>query len=183
MIVPGGGLSKDGSKWIACRKNFFLSVHVLSRLYRRLILEGLIRLHNTGKLQFFGDHADLIDKTTFDDFLKPLHKTTEFCSVCHKVHLPLALNKFKHIDGNSYQKHFIRGQNHYDAFLLSGLGHGASSFYYPPKAETNCNRCHMPSVASNDFGARPFGDSGTLSIHDHLFPGANTGIARYDPCV
>ena len=112
-------------------------------------------------------------------FLKPLHKTTEFCSVCHKVHLPLALNKFKHIDGNSYQKHFIRGQNHYDAFLLSGLGHGASSFYYPPKAETNCNRCHMPSVASNDFGAKPFGDSGTLGIHDHLFPGANTGIAWF----
>lgn len=112
-------------------------------------------------------------------FLKPHHKTTEFCSVCHKVHLPLALNKFKQIDGNSYQKSFIRGQNHYDAFLLSGLGHGASSFYYPPKAETNCNRCHMPLVASNDFGARPFGDSGQLQVHNHLFPGANTGIAWF----
>jgi hypothetical protein len=74
MIVPGGGLSRDGSKWIACRKNFFLSVRVLSRLYRRLILEGLAKLHNAGKLQFFGDHADLADKTTFDDFLKPLRK-------------------------------------------------------------------------------------------------------------
>ena len=112
-------------------------------------------------------------------FLKPHHKTTEFCSVCHKVHLPLALNKFKQIDGNSYQKSFIRGQNHYDAFLLSGLGHGASSFYYPPKAETNCNRCHMPLVASTDFGARPFGDSGQLQVHNHLFPGANTGIAWF----
>ena len=112
-------------------------------------------------------------------FLKPHHKTTEFCSVCHKVHLPLALNKFKQIDGNSYQKHFIRGQNHYDAFLLSGLGHGASSFYYPPKAETNCNRCHMPLVASNDFGAQPFDDSGQLQVHNHLFPGANTGIAWF----
>jgi hypothetical protein len=68
------GLSADGSKWIACRKNFFLSVRVLSRLYRRLILEGLAKLHNTGKLQFFGDHADLADKTTFDDFLAPLRK-------------------------------------------------------------------------------------------------------------
>ena len=112
-------------------------------------------------------------------FLKPHHKTTEFCSVCHKVHLPLALNKFKTIAGNSYQKHFIRGQNHYDAFLLSGLGHGASSFYYPPRAETNCNRCHMPTVASNDFGARPFGETGQLGIHNHLFPGANTGIAWF----
>ncbi|MGR3662647.1 MAG: IS91 family transposase [Paracoccaceae bacterium] len=74
MIVPGGGLSADGAKWIACRKDFFLSVRVLSRLYRRLILEGLVRLHNAGKLQFFGDHADLVDKTVFDDFLKPLRK-------------------------------------------------------------------------------------------------------------
>jgi len=74
MIVPGGGLSPDGSKWIACRRNFILSVHVLSRLYRRLILEGLVRLHNAGKLQFFGDHADLARTTAFDDFLAPLHK-------------------------------------------------------------------------------------------------------------
>ena len=112
-------------------------------------------------------------------FLKPHHKTTEFCSVCHKVHLPLALNKFKTIEGNSYQKHFIRGQNHYDAFLLSGLGHGASSFYYPPTAEANCNRCHMPLAASTDFGARPLDASGTLQVHNHLFPGANTGIAWF----
>ncbi len=74
MIVPGGGLSKDGAKWIACRKNFFLSVRVLSRLYRRLILEGLVRLHKAGKLRFFGDHADLVDTTAFDDFLKPMRK-------------------------------------------------------------------------------------------------------------
>ncbi len=74
MIVPGGGLSADGAKWIACRKNFILSVHVLSKLYQRLILEGLVRLHNAGKLQFFGDHADLADTTTFNAFLKPLRK-------------------------------------------------------------------------------------------------------------
>ena len=74
MIVPGGGLSADGAKWIACRKNFFLSVRVLSRLYRRLILEGLIRLHKAGKLQFFGDHAGLINWDTFEAFLKPLRK-------------------------------------------------------------------------------------------------------------
>jgi hypothetical protein len=74
MIVPGGGLSSEGSKWIACRKNFFLSVRVLSRLYRRLILEGLIRLHKAGKLQFFGDHAGLADTTNFAAFLAPLRK-------------------------------------------------------------------------------------------------------------
>lgn len=72
MIVPGGGLSAGGTKWTACRKNFFLSVRVLSRLYRRLIPEGLAQLHETGKLHFFGDHAELADRTAFDDFLKPL---------------------------------------------------------------------------------------------------------------
>ena len=74
MIVPGGGLSTDGTKWIACRKNFFLSVRVLSRLYRRLILEGLIKLHKVGKLQFFGERADLVDMIKFAAVLAPLHK-------------------------------------------------------------------------------------------------------------
>lgn len=74
MIVAGGGLSADGTKWITCRKNFFLSVRVLSSLYRRLILEGLAKLHHAGKLQFFGDHAELADKANFEAFLKPLRK-------------------------------------------------------------------------------------------------------------
>lgn len=74
MIVPGGGLSADGAKWVACRKNFFLSVRVLSRLYRRLILEGLTKLHKVGKLQFFGDLADLARTAAFNDVLKPLRK-------------------------------------------------------------------------------------------------------------
>lgn len=74
MIVPGGGLSVDGTSWIACRRNFFLSVRVLSRLYRRLILEGLAKLHKAGKLQFYGDYTDLLDWNTFDAFVKPLRK-------------------------------------------------------------------------------------------------------------
>ena len=55
VIVPGGGLSPDGTRWIACRPGFFLPVKVLSRLFRRLFLEGLVRLHRAGKLRFFGD--------------------------------------------------------------------------------------------------------------------------------
>lgn len=102
-------------------------------------------------------------------FLKPFHKTAEFCSACHKVHLPYALNHYKE---------FLRGQNHYDPYLLSGVsGHGARSFYYPPKAEANCNECHMPHLPSDDFGARVFAGDTERSIHDHLFPSANTGIA------
>ena len=75
MIVPGGGLSTDGSKWVTSHKTFFLPVRVLSRLYRGLILEGLAKLHKAGKLYFYGDHADLVDHAAFDSFLQPLHKT------------------------------------------------------------------------------------------------------------
>lgn len=100
-------------------------------------------------------------------FLKPLHQQAEFCGTCHKVHLPEALNDYK----------WLRGQNHYDSFLLSGVsGHGVSSFYYPPKAQANCNGCHMPLREAADFAARDFDGSGRLSVHDHLFPAANTGI-------
>jgi predicted Zn-ribbon and HTH transcriptional regulator len=74
MIVPGGGLSADGTGWIACRRNFFLSVRVLSCLYRRLILDGLARLHKVGKLHFFADHARLVDRAAFDAFLQPLRR-------------------------------------------------------------------------------------------------------------
>jgi tetratricopeptide (TPR) repeat protein len=102
-------------------------------------------------------------------FLKPLHKQAEFCSTCHKVSLPAELTKYKD---------FLRGQNHYDTFLLSGVsGHSARSFYYPERAQQNCNGCHMPLKSSGDFGAKFFGTN-TLSIHDHLFRAANTGIAH-----
>lgn len=73
-LDQNGYLSTDGSKWISSRKNFFLPVRVLSRLYRRLILEGLAKLHKAGKLHFFGDHAELDDRATFDTFLQPLRK-------------------------------------------------------------------------------------------------------------
>ena len=102
-------------------------------------------------------------------FLKPLHKTAEFCSTCHKVHLPFELTKYKE---------FLRGQNHYDNFLLSGVsGHNARSFYYPDKAQENCNGCHMPLRPSDDFGAKFFNTTNqVLSVHNHFFPAANTGI-------
>ena len=74
MIVPGGGLSVDGSQWLPCRANFFLPVRVLSRLFRRLFLQGLTKLHRDGRLAFFGDHKPLADKAAFDAFLDPLRK-------------------------------------------------------------------------------------------------------------
>ena len=75
VIVPGGGLSADGTRWIACRPGFFLPVKVLSRLFRRLFLEGLVRLHKAGKLRFFGDLVELAAPDIFAAHLAPLHKT------------------------------------------------------------------------------------------------------------
>ena len=101
-------------------------------------------------------------------FLKPFHKTAEFCSTCHKVGLPVALNGYKD---------WLRGQNHYDSHLLSGVsGSGARSFYDPPIAKNNCADCHMPLKESQDFGSKDFDGSGTRKRHDHAFPGANTGL-------
>ena len=103
-------------------------------------------------------------------FLKPFMRSAEFCSTCHKVSVPGELNHYKE---------FLRGQNHYDTYLLSGVsGHGARSFYYPDQAKQNCNACHMPLKASADFGANFFDPTNTSTrfIHSHLFPGANTGI-------
>jgi hypothetical protein len=78
MIVPGGGLSPDGERWIACRPNFFLPVLVLSRLFRRLFLEKLAAAHAAGRLAFFSPHAQLADEAAFATFLTPLRKTRWF---------------------------------------------------------------------------------------------------------
>lgn len=75
MIVPGGGLSPDGSRWVACKPGFFFHVRVLSRLFRRLFLEGLLTLHRAGKLAFFGDLKGLTNAKAFTAYLAPLRKT------------------------------------------------------------------------------------------------------------
>lgn len=73
-IVPGGGLSLDGQRWVSCRPGFFLPVRVLSRLFRRLVLEQLAAAHQAGGLHFFGDHAPLADGDAFAAWLAPLRK-------------------------------------------------------------------------------------------------------------
>jgi hypothetical protein len=87
MIVPGGGISlargeegdsptgtKGSERWIACRPGFFLPVRVLSRLFRRLFLDKLIAAHETGQLQFFGDHTRLANPQAFAAYLAPLRQ-------------------------------------------------------------------------------------------------------------
>ncbi|MEJ2576963.1 MAG: multiheme c-type cytochrome [Gammaproteobacteria bacterium] len=102
-------------------------------------------------------------------FLKPVHTTAEFCATCHKAHMPVEVNDYK----------WLRGQNHYDSFMQSGVpGHRVDSFYYPPKAIANCAACHMPLKASDDPAARDFDGSGERKVHSHFFPAANTGLAH-----
>jgi hypothetical protein len=75
IIVPGGGIALDGTRWISCRPGFFLPVRVLSRLFRRLFLEALVAAHAAGRLQFFSRHAPLADTQAFAAYLAPLRKT------------------------------------------------------------------------------------------------------------
>ncbi len=73
-IVPGGGLSLDGTHWVACKPGFFLSVRVLSRLFRRRFLEALRDAHHAGQLQFFGEHQGLREQAAFTAWLHPLRQ-------------------------------------------------------------------------------------------------------------
>ncbi len=71
-VVPGGGLSPDGSRWVSCRRpRFFLSVRVLARLFRRLFLEYLKTAFDSGTLEFFASLQPLRDRRTFLRFLNP----------------------------------------------------------------------------------------------------------------
>jgi Putative transposase/Transposase zinc-binding domain len=78
MIAPGGGISPDGTRWLPCRRRFFLPVRVLSKLFRRLMLEKLSLARKAGKLKFFGEQAHLAQADAFARFLAPLRKTKWF---------------------------------------------------------------------------------------------------------
>jgi hypothetical protein len=73
-VVPGGGLSPDGARWIGCRPGFFLPVRVLSRLFRRFFIEALRAAFEAGELGFFGELADLARSAAFSDRLRALRR-------------------------------------------------------------------------------------------------------------
>lgn len=101
-------------------------------------------------------------------YLKDIHSQAEFCAACHKVHVPFELNRYRE---------FLRGQNHYDSWLLSGIsGHSARSFYYPETAEQNCNGCHMQEETITDSVAHGQLDDIDRGVHSHLFAAANTAL-------
>jgi hypothetical protein len=73
-VVPGGGLSSDHERWIACRAGYFLTVEVLSSLFRRLFLEALDAAFQNGDLEFFGELTPLAEVSAFKAFLAPLRE-------------------------------------------------------------------------------------------------------------
>jgi len=72
MIVPGGGISLDGERWVSSRPAFLLPVHVLAKLFRRLFVSGLLALHAAGQLRFFDDRTGLSDRQEFERYLAPI---------------------------------------------------------------------------------------------------------------
>jgi Putative transposase/Transposase zinc-binding domain len=78
MIVTGGGISPDGSRWIASRPDYLVPVEVLSALFRGRMLGMLSKAHTGGRLKFFGDYEHLADTAAFKTYLAPLWKTDWF---------------------------------------------------------------------------------------------------------
>jgi hypothetical protein len=76
MIVPGGGISLDGSRWLSCRPRFLLPVPVLTKLFQGLMLAKLLAAHRAGRLAFFGPHAHLAERRAFAAYLAPLRRIT-----------------------------------------------------------------------------------------------------------
>ena len=76
MIVPGGGISLDGSRWLSCRPRFLLPVPVLTKLFQGLMLAKLLAAHRAGRLTFFGPHAHLAERRAFAAYLAPLRRIT-----------------------------------------------------------------------------------------------------------
>jgi hypothetical protein len=74
MIVPGGGLSQDGKRWVPARPKYLLPVKVLSRLFRRRMLEELAKAHAAAELRFFNEHTVLSERPAFTAFLRPLRR-------------------------------------------------------------------------------------------------------------
>ena len=104
-------------------------------------------------------------------FAKPVLESAELCGSCHKVHLPEFLNKYR----------WLRGQNHYDSFRLSGVsGTNVNSFFYPNKVTENCQTCHMKLIPSSDPSAELDFVKGRMA-KNHQFAAGNSALSILSP--
>jgi Putative transposase/Transposase zinc-binding domain len=74
-LVPGGGVALDGRRWVACKPNFLLSVRALSKIFRRLFLDGLEAAFRRGDLGFFGDLVPLAEVAAFAERVRALRQS------------------------------------------------------------------------------------------------------------
>jgi hypothetical protein len=129
MIVPGGGLSLDGKRFIPCRRRFFLPVRVLSRLFRRLVLEKLAATHAQGRLILEGSLVKLTSPAAFAAALKPLRRKNWFVYAKRPFAGPKAvlayLSRYTHrvaISNTRLIAHDGRGVTfHYKDYRADGL--------------------------------------------------------------
>ena len=141
-IVPGGGFSADGQQWVACKPGFFLSVRVLSRLFRRLFLEALGKAHKAGELHFFGDHSDLADSRTYVGWLKPLRQQEWVVYAKRPFAGPEAVLEYL-----SRYTHRVAIANS----RLLALDKNGVTFKWKDYRETGRTRCKTMTLATDEF--------------------------------
>ena len=142
MIVPGGGLSLDGSRWIACKPLFFLPVRVLAKLFRRVFLEKLVAAHEDGRLTFFGDHSALSAADAFAAYLAPLRRTKWFVYAKRPFAGPAAvlayLSRYTHRVALSNRR------------LIAADGHRVT-FRYKDYRRDGSDRCKTMTLSPHEF--------------------------------
>ena len=161
VVVPGGGISPDGQRWIACRPGFFLPVRVLSRLFRRLFLEKLVAAHAASRLHFFGDHAPLAERDNFATYLAPLRKAEWVVYAKRPVGGPEAVLAYL-----SRYTHRIAISN---SRLIAFDGNGVTFTWKDYRAETR-ERQKIMTLATGEFIRR---------FLIHVLPGGFHRIRHY----
>jgi len=142
IIVPGGGVSLDGKRWLPCRPGFFLPVRVLSRLFRRLFLEKLMAVHQAGALMFFGAHVPLAERKAFAAFLVPLRKTEWVVYSKRPFGGPAAVLAYL-----SRYTHRVAISNR----RLVAFDHAGVTFKWKDYRATGRERAKLMTLATNEF--------------------------------
>ena len=160
-IVPGGGFSKDGKQWLACRPGYFLTIAVLKKLFRRLFLEKLASAHKHGQLHFFGQYQALSDEQKFADWIKPLNQ------------LNWHLYAKKPFSGPAAVLEYLSRYTHRVAIAnsrLIGLGEQGVTFRYKDYRDKGRYKPKIMTLASDEFIRR---------FLIHILPGGFHRIRHY----
>lgn len=142
MIVPGGGIARDGSRWVASRPAFLLPVRVLGALFRRLFLARLIALHEAGRLAFFGSLAGLADRRAFLRHLAPVRKKRWVVYAKAPFAGPEAVLAYL-----SRYTHRVAISNS----RLIGFDEGGVRFRYKDYRRSGAERQQVMTLAANEF--------------------------------